>query len=64
MSENRDELLTVHELAERLRVDDTTVRRWIKNGVLDAIALPHRGKRQAYRVRVSTFEKLLEIPAR
>jgi excisionase family DNA binding protein len=59
----KDELLTVHEIAERLRVDDTTVRRWIKNGVLDAIALPHRGKRQAYRVRTSTLDKLLDTPS-
>ena len=45
--EQREELLTVHEVARRLRVDDTTVRRWIKSGAMEAIALPHRGKRQA-----------------
>jgi excisionase family DNA binding protein len=54
-----EELLTVHEVAMRLRVDDTTVRRWIKNGVLPAIALPHRGVRQAYRIRQSTLDALL-----
>jgi excisionase family DNA binding protein len=54
-----EELLTVHEVAQRLRVDDTTVRRWIKNGVLEAIALPHRGLRQAYRIRKSTLDTLL-----
>jgi len=53
------DLLTVREVAKRLRVDDTTVRRWIKNGVLDAITLPHRGTRQAYRIRRSTLERLL-----
>ncbi|MBV9259469.1 MAG: helix-turn-helix domain-containing protein, partial [Ktedonobacteraceae bacterium] len=47
---------------KRLRVDDTTVRRWIKNGVLEAITLPHRGKRQAYRVRSSTLDALLASP--
>ena len=26
------DLLTVREVAKQLRVDDTTVRRWIKNG--------------------------------
>src|SRR5579875_1812041 len=31
------ELLTVSEVAQRLRVDDTTVRRWIKSGALEAI---------------------------
>jgi len=56
------ELLTVREVAEQLRVDDTTVRRWIKNGVLEAITLPHRGARQAYRVRRATLEALLAPP--
>jgi len=45
------DLLTVREVAKQLRVDDTTVRRWIKNGALEAITLPHRGTRQAYRIR-------------
>lgn len=54
-----DELLTVHEVSEALRVDDTTCRRWIKNGALEAIALPHRGKRQAYRIRKTTLDALL-----
>ena len=56
------DLLTVHEVAKKLRVDDTTVRRWIKNGVLEAISLPHRGARQAYRIRRSTLETLLASP--
>jgi excisionase family DNA binding protein len=54
------DLLTVREVAKQLRVDDTTVRRWIKNGVLEAITLPHRGTRQAYRIRRSTLDALLE----
>jgi len=53
------DLLTVREVAQKLRVDDTTVRRWIKNGVLEAITLPHRGTRQAYRIRRSTLDALL-----
>jgi excisionase family DNA binding protein len=57
------ELLTVREVAKRLRVDDTTVRRWIKNGVLEAIALPHRGKRQAYRIKSDTLSTLLSEEA-
>lgn len=57
---DKNELLTVHEVAEALRVDDTTVRRWIKNGVLEAITLPHMNKRQAYRVKKSTLINLLE----
>ena len=57
-----EELLTVREVARRLRVDDTTVRRWIKSGALEAITLPHKGKRQAYRVKKSTLDKLLRSP--
>jgi excisionase family DNA binding protein len=58
-----DELLTVHEVARRLRVDDTTVRRWINNGILEAITLPHSGKRRGYRVKSSTLNELLKAPA-
>ena len=57
--ERREELLTVREVARRLRVDDTTVRRWIKSGALEAITLPHRGRRQAYRIKKSTLDSLL-----
>jgi excisionase family DNA binding protein len=53
------DLLTVHEVANHLRVDDTTVRRWIKAGAMDAIMLPHKGKRQGYRVKKSTLDALL-----
>jgi excisionase family DNA binding protein len=60
--EKHDELLTVREVARRLRVDDTTVRRWIKSGSLEAITLPHRAKRQAYRVKQSTLNNLLKSP--
>jgi excisionase family DNA binding protein len=61
--ESSRDLLTVNEVAQQLRVDDTTVRRWIKNGVLEAITLPHSGSRQAYRVRRSTLLALLEAPS-
>jgi excisionase family DNA binding protein len=60
--ERNEELLTVREVARRLRVDDTTVRRWIKSGALEAITLPHRGKRQAYRIKSSTMDALLKSP--
>ena len=62
MAYDEAELLTVHEVARQLRVDDTTVRRWIKNGVLEAITLPHRSTRQAYRIRRSTLNTLLASP--
>ena len=56
---SEDALLTVSEVARRLRVDATTVRRWISQGSLHAIALPHQGKRQVYRIRQRTLDELL-----
>lgn len=41
------DLLTVSEVARILRVDDTTVRRWVKAGALEAVVLPHVNARQA-----------------
>src|SRR5438477_3892054 len=54
-----DDLLTIAEVARILRVDDTTVRRWVKLGVLEAVVLPHSNVRQAYRIKRGTLEKLL-----
>ncbi len=62
MPEEEEKLYTVREVARRLRVDDTTVRRWIKSGALEAITLPHRGRRQAYRIKQSTLDKLMQKP--
>jgi excisionase family DNA binding protein len=59
----QDALLTVGEVARRLRVDTTTVRRWISQGILEAVILPHRGKRQAYRIRQRTLDQLLQASA-
>jgi excisionase family DNA binding protein len=58
-----DDLLTVSEVAHILRVDDTTVRRWVKLGVLEAITLPHVNKRQGYRIKRSTLEHVLGASA-
>jgi excisionase family DNA binding protein len=58
-SVSTEELLTVAEVAKILRCDDTTVRRWVKQGTLDAIVLPHVNERQAYRIRRSTINTLL-----
>jgi excisionase family DNA binding protein len=55
-----DDLLTVSEVARILRVDDTTVRRWVKVGALEAVVLPHVNTRQAYRIKKATLDKLLE----
>lgn len=53
------ELLTVSEVAQILRVDDTTVRRWVKTGALVAVTLPHANARQAYRIKRETVNKIL-----
>jgi len=55
-----EELLTVSEVAKHLRVDETTVRRWITSGALEAVTLPHRGKRRAYRVKKATLDKIVQ----
>ena len=52
-----DDLLTVQEVARRYRVDDATVRRWLKGGTLEAVTLPGRGKRQVFRVKKSSLRK-------
>jgi excisionase family DNA binding protein len=53
------ELLTVSEVARILRVDDTTVRRWVKQGALEAVVLPHVNARQAYRIKRETLNRVL-----
>jgi excisionase family DNA binding protein len=60
MVEKIQELLTVQEVANHLRVNEATVRRWIKSGALEAIKLPHRGKREIYRVRRTTLNSVLK----
>ena len=60
--QQQDALLTVSEVARRLRVEDSTVRRWIANGLLEAIPLPHNNKRRSYRIKQDTLDKLLKAP--
>ena len=59
MKKRDDGLLTPRQVAEVLRVDPTTVRRWIKGGVLEGMILPHNGKRQVALVRPETMDRLL-----
>lgn len=54
-----DDLLTVNEVAKLLRVDATTVRRWINSGALTCITLPHRGNREVHRIKRSTLNNIL-----
>ena len=60
---DKNELLTVNEVAQRLRVDATTVRRWLKNGAMKAVSLPHVGNRRAYRIHKATLDALLTSTA-
>jgi excisionase family DNA binding protein len=50
-----ERLLTTEEVAERLQVDEQTVRRWIKSGKLEAFK-PGR----EWRISPAAFEALLE----
>jgi excisionase family DNA binding protein len=54
-----DDLLTVEEVANVLRVDQSTVRRWVKQGALKAVVLPHVNERQGYRFKRETLAALL-----
>jgi excisionase family DNA binding protein len=57
------ETYTVQQIANILRVDVTTVRRWIKNGALEAE--PRNDSREAYQVKKSAIDALLgtSLPA-
>ena len=57
--EQEDELLTVREVAKQLRVDDTTVRRWLKKGIMEGVFLPSGSRYNTYRIRRSTLEQIL-----
>ncbi len=53
------DLLTVSEVAKILRVDTTTVRRWVKQGAIEGVVLPHTGVRQGYRIKRGTLKNVL-----
>ncbi len=61
LNEQTNDLLTVSEVADILRVDDTTLRRWIRRGALEAVVLPRgNGRRIIYRIRRATVDALLK----
>ena len=51
-------ILTVPEVAERLRVQDETVRRWLRSGRLRGVLL---SRRAGYRVPASEVRRLLGL---
>ena len=54
------EYFTLRQVAQRLRVDYTTVIRWIRIGLLEVETI-REGKRNRHRIRKDTIETL-EIP--
>jgi excisionase family DNA binding protein len=53
---NDDELLTVAEVAEILKLHEQTARKWVREGKIPSIYL---GSRQAgYRVKRSTINRI------
>lgn len=55
MPEKDEDMLTAEEVAEKLRVNVATIRRWIRQGKLPAIELVGQ-----YRILRSDYEKFLE----
>jgi excisionase family DNA binding protein len=54
---NKGRLLTVEEVAERLGVNQDTVRRWIRNKELEAIDL---GGRAGYRISEAALDRFID----
>ncbi len=51
------EYLTPRQVAKRLRVDYTTVMRWIRTGLLDVETI-HEGRRNRHRIKKATIETI------
>lgn len=43
-------LLTIPEVARLFRVHPSTVRKWIQEGTIEGVLLPHKGKGSIYRI--------------
>ena len=56
-----EQYLTPPQVAKRLRVDYTTVTRWIRTGALEAETI-RQGKRNRHRIKKATIETL-ETPS-
>lgn len=59
VNHTQSDLLTVHEVAIRLRVGETTMRLLVSSDALEAITLPHRSERRSYRIKREVVEDLL-----
>ena len=56
-----EDYLRPSEVAAIVRKDPTTVRRWIKLGLLPAARLPGNPDKASYLIRRADVEKLLEV---
>jgi excisionase family DNA binding protein len=56
-----DRLLTVAEVAERLRTTPETIRRWLRAGKLHGVRMG--GTKLGYRVRAGEVDRFLETAA-
>ncbi len=57
---HHSDLLTISEVAHLLRVDTSTVRRWVSLGAMEAVILPHSNDRRVYRVKRATVDAILQ----
>ncbi|HEV2128004.1 MAG TPA: helix-turn-helix domain-containing protein, partial [Thermomicrobiales bacterium] len=57
-NEQPDEWMTVQEVASDLKVNEETVRRWIRNGELDVLALG-TSNRAGYRIRKRALDTFI-----
>lgn len=55
-------LLSVKQVSQALAVNPATVRRWVKEGLLECVTMPKSGKgiKSFYRIRGSAVDKILE----
>ena len=51
-----DDWLTVRDVAERLKVTEETVRRWVRDGDLPALVL---GKKAGHRIRSTDLDAFI-----
>ncbi len=57
MTDDRETWLTVRDIAEQLKVNEETVRRWVRSGELTVLDL---GPRAGYRIRPDELARFTE----
>ena len=60
MEEVKETTYTIPQVARLLRVDDDTVRHWIRDGILEAETI-REGRRTRYRIKQSVLDRYLNI---